>query len=169
MATSGLCHNFLLSTGQVPQGLQWGIVFFLEFAVLKCSLQPATITSWQLPAVLSNLIIFIVFRFYADNIHLRYMLFSGALYSGIKLMELVFKVVMLSIITSYLAFFDNTTKCRSPMLMKRRVSHICNQPSGHRGKEPAECTSASLTPLGLKTRVPKSLATPLLLFVRVYK
>lgn len=151
MATSGLCHNLLLSTGEAPHVLQWGIVVFLEFVVLKCSLQTATTTSWHLPAVLSNLIIFIVFHFYAGHMRLGYVLFSGGLYSGIKLMELVFKVVRLPIIASYLAFF-NTAKCRNPVLMRRRVSHICSQPSGHGGKEPAGCASTSVTSLGFENQ-----------------
>ena len=152
MATSGLCHSLLLSTGQAPYVLQWGILFFLELAVLKCRLQTATTTSWHLPAVLSNLIVFIVFHFYADNMHLRYMLFSGGLYSGIKLMELVFKVVMFPIIASYLVFLNNTAKCRNPVLIRRRVSYICSQPSGHGGKEPAGCASTSLTSLGFENQ-----------------
>lgn len=102
------------------------LYFFLEFAVLKSSLQTATTSSWHLPAVLSSLIIFIVFHYYADNMHLRYMLFSGGLYSGVKLVELIFKVVMLPIIVSYLELFNNTAKCRNRVLMKRRVSHVCN-------------------------------------------
>lgn len=67
-------------------------------------------------------------------------------------MELVFKVVVLPITASYLAFFNNTTKCRNPVLMKRRVSHICSQPSGHGGKELAGCASTFLTTLGFESQ-----------------
>lgn len=97
--------------------------------------------------MLSSLIIFIVFQYYADNLHLRYMPFSGGLCSGMKLMELIFKVVMLPIIMSYLELFNDTVKCRNPVLMKRRVSHVCTQPSGHGGKEPAGCVNTFLASL----------------------
>lgn len=62
-------------------------------------------------------------------------------------MELIFKVVMLPIIMSYLELFNDTVKCRNPVLMKRRVSCVCTQPSGHGGKEPAGCVNTFLASL----------------------
>lgn len=82
-------------------------------------------------------------------------------------MELIFKVVMLPITASSLALFNNAEKCRNTVLMRRRVSCICSQPSGHGGKEPAVCASTLIS--DLKTTVTKSLASLLLLFVRIHK
>lgn len=60
-------------------------------------------------------------------------------------MELIFKVVMLPITASSLALFNNAAKCRNTVLMRRRVSCICSQPSGHGGKEPAVCASTLIS------------------------
>ena len=76
------------------------------------------------PCILSNLIVFIIFCFYADNMHLRYMLFSGGLYSGIKLMEMAFKVVMLPVIASYLAFLNNTCKVKKCCADEKGFSYL---------------------------------------------
>lgn len=60
-------------------------------------------------------------------------------------MELIFKVVMFPIIASSLALFNNAAKCRNPVLMRRRVSCICSQPSGHGGREPVVCVSTLIS------------------------
>lgn len=121
-AISALCRNLLLGASQVPRILKWSSVVSLKPTLLKCSLETATMTSWHLPAVVSNLFISIVCHHYADSMRFRYMLFSAGLYSGIKLMELVFRVVMPSCYCILFGIFNNVVKCRIHLLIKRRAS-----------------------------------------------
>lgn len=167
-AISALYHNLLLGASQVPRILKWSSVVSLKPTVLKCSLETATMTSWDLPAVVSNLIISIVCHHYADSMRFRYMLFSAGLYSGIKLMELVFRVVMASCYCILFGIFNNVVKCRIHLLIKRRASsYLQSAISVSREGASLSVQAHPQSLLDSKTRVFESSVTSLL-FISVY-
>lgn len=167
-AISALYHNLLLGASQVPHILKWSSVVSLKPTVLKCSLETATMTSWDLPAVVSNLIISIVCHHNADSMRFRYMLFSAGLYSGIKLMELVFRVVMPSCYCILFGIFNNVVKCRIHLLIKRRASsYLQSAISVSREGASLSVQAHPQSLLDSKTRVFESSVTSLL-FISVY-